>query len=163
MDGQDDDAGGLFQPGSPADHRVVEGPGSWLLARRDGTDREATVVLAQVRWLLHDAAEQVRLQAQAEGLSSAGHPLALGAELAAYEAANLMPGQPGDDYGPERVPTGTLDTLTAAETLTRALPIEAFPAGMSALVIRICDLIGEAAALLGADEAGPSGDSCDAG
>lgn len=163
MDGQDDDSGRLFPPVSPADDRALEGPGSWLRARRDGTDGEAAVVLAQVRWLLHDVAEQVRLQAQAEGLSSAGHPLALGAELAAYEAANLMPGQPGDDYGPERLPAGTLDTLTAAETLTRALPIEAFPAGMSALVIRICDLIGEATALLGGDGTRPSGGSRDAG
>lgn len=163
MDGQDDDPGGLFSPRSPADGRTFQESGPWLRPGRDGTDRDAAVVLAQVRWLLHDVAEQVRLQAQTEGLSSAGHPLALGAELAAYEAGNLMPGQPGDDYGPQRLPAGTLDTLTAAETLTRALPIEAFPAGMSALVIRICDLIGEATALLDADETRPSGDSRDAG
>jgi len=121
---------------------------SWS-AERDGADREATVVLAQVRWLLQDAAEQVRLQAQAEGLSSAGHPLALGAELAACEAANLSPTTLVDDYGPERLPAGALHTLSAAETLTRSLPIEVFPTGMSGLVIRICDLITEAATLLG--------------
>lgn len=105
-----------------------------------GSEREAAVVLAQVRWLLQDATEQVRLRTQAEGLSSGGH-LALGLEIAACEAANLMPDVIADDYGPERLPAGTFDTLTAAEALARSLSIDAFPAGMSALVIRICDLV----------------------
>ncbi|WP_435377125.1 hypothetical protein [Aquipuribacter sp. MA13-6] len=111
-------------------------------------------MLAQVRWLLQDAAEQVRLQAQAEGLSSAGHPLALGAELAACEAASLLPEPPVDDYGPEHLPAGALQTLSAAEALCRSLPIDAFPAGMSGLVVRICDLLAEATVFLGTEQAG---------
>lgn len=108
----------------------------------------ATVVLAQVRWLLQDAAEEVRVRAQAEGLLSSGHPFALGVELAACETANLIPGVTSTDwYGPERIPGEALECLLAAEALTCTLPIDAFPAGMSQLVIRICELIREATAL----------------
>ncbi|WP_380166425.1 hypothetical protein [Jannaschia sp. R86511] len=157
MDGDDVGLDGpLVLAGSLGD-RAVPGLEPSPLAPSDGVDPEATVVLAQLRWLLQDAAEQVRLQAQAEGLSSAGHPLALGAELAACEAANLMAQPPVDDYGPEYVPAGALDTLTAAEFLTRSLPIDAFPAGMSGLVVRICDLLTEATALRITDQAGRFG------
>ncbi len=148
---------GLDGPGvqvHSSSDRAVPGLGPWSLAQADGDDTEATVVLAQVRWLLQDAAEQVRLQAHAEGLSSAGHPLALGAEIAACEAANLLPVPSVCDYGPEHVPAGALDTLAAAECLTRSLPIDAFPAGMSGLVVRICDLLAEATALRVAESRG---------
>ncbi len=157
MDSYDAGLDGPFVQGDSSSDRAVPDLGPSPLAQADGADPEATVVLAQVRWLLHDAAEQVRLQAQAEGLSSAGHPLALGAELAACEAANLMAQPPLDDYGPEHVSAGVLDTLAAAECLTRSLPIDAFPIGMSGLVIRICDLLAEATPLRGAQQVGPVG------
>lgn len=157
MDGQDDGVDGLFVLARPVGDQAAAGLGPSLRVQPGRTNPEATVVLAQVRWLLQDAAEQVRLRAQAEGLSSAGHPLALGAELAACEAANLMSQPPVDDYGPERLPAEALDTLTAAEVLTRSLPIDAFPAGMPGLVIRICDLLVEATAILGAEGIGRVG------
>lgn len=155
MDGHDAGLDGPHVLGGLFSDRAVPGLGPSPLAQSDGKDSEATVVLAQVRWLLQDAAEQVRLQARAEGLSSAGHPLALGAELAACEAANLMAQPPVDDYGPEHAPAGAFDTLTAAEVLTRSLPIDAFPVGMSGLVVRVCDLLAEAAVLRGIEQAGP--------
>ncbi|MGJ7442951.1 hypothetical protein [Aquipuribacter sp. MA13-6] len=157
MDGHDAGLDGPVVLGGSFDEQAIPGLGPSPPAQPDGKDSEATVVLAQVRWLLQDTAEQVRLQAQAEGLSSAGHPLALGAELAACEAANLMAQPPVDDYGPEHVPAGALDTLAAAEVLARSLAIDAFPAGMSGLVIRICDLLAEATVLRGVDQAGPFG------
>lgn len=149
-------------PGRPAEGRAAAIPNGSLGIDVTGSEREAAVVLAQVRWLLQDATEQVRRRAQVEGLSSVGHPLALGLEIAACEAANLMPETTADDYGPERLPAGTVDTLTAAETLARSLPVDAFPAGMSGLVIRICDLVGEARTLTGVHDPDPSGDSRDA-
>lgn len=157
MDGHDAGLDGPLVLGGSFSERAVPGLGPSPLAQWEGTHPEATVVLAQVRWLLLDAADQVRLQAQAEGLSSAGHPLALGVELAACEAANLMAQPPLDDYGPEHVPAGALDTLATAEVLTRSLPIDAFPAGMSELVVRICDLVTEATVLRSTEQAGPVG------
>ena len=109
----------------------------------------ADLVLAQVWWLLRGATEQVRVQAQAEGLLSVGHPLALGMELAACRAANLMSRVPADWWGPEHVPPGVLDSLIAAERLTRSVPIDAYPAGASDLVLQLCDLIAQARSVTG--------------
>lgn len=119
-------------------------------ADRDGRyagEREASdTVLAQVWWLLTDASEQVRHQAHAEGLLSAGHPLALGMELAARRAANLLTVVPADWSGPEQMPPAVLDSVVAAERLTQSLPIDDFPPGMSDLVLQLCDLVTEATA-----------------
>lgn len=76
-------------------------------AGEEPPDTGADVVLAQVWWLLRDATEQVRVQAQAEGLLSVGHPLALGMELLACRAANLMTSVPADWWGPENVAPGS--------------------------------------------------------
>ena len=101
----------------------------------------ADLVLAQVWWLLRDATEQVRTRAQAEGLLSVGHPLALGMELLACRAANLMSRVPADWWGPEDVPPGVLDSLLASERLIRSVPIDEYPVGVSDVVVQLCDVI----------------------
>lgn len=124
--------------------------------RRDAAaSSEAGLVVARVTWLLEDAADQVRLRAQAEGVMSARHPLALGVEIAACHAANLLPAGFVDSEGPERLPADALDGLVAAEALTRSLPIDSLPAGTSHLVVQLCELVGEATAALGAQRPTP--------
>ena len=121
MDGYSHGAQGLLALRDPGHDAALPARGSSPAGVDEGPGPEAAVVLAQVRWLLQDAAERVRLCAQAEGLLSSGHPLALGAELAACEASNLMPAAPVDWYGPEQLPAEALDSLLAATALRHGL------------------------------------------
>lgn len=68
--------------------------------------------------------------------------LGLGAQLLAEEAMDLLPvgvelDQPLLGCGDARW------VLRAAEELTRSLPIESYPPGMSQVIAGLCDLVGE--------------------
>lgn len=111
---------------------------------RGTAEQEATHALAAVTRLLEHAAERARAQAQAEGPQSARHMLSWGTDLAACQAANLLPDDVDLEQAPSPVENDPLRLLHAAEELTRTVPIEAFPAGTSRLIVSICDLIREA-------------------
>ena len=114
---------------------------------------DAAQTLAAVVRLLSAAAEQAWAQADLEGPLSPRHLLGLGVHLPACQGLDLLPdlptGHPPRDEGtlqqkPDDVHGEPLQLLRAAEELARSVPIEAFPAGASDLVISICDLIRQA-------------------
>ncbi|HMM96544.1 hypothetical protein [Phycicoccus sp.] len=72
--------------------------------------------------------------------------LGLGLDLAACEAARLLPsGLDVDVPGADALATNVQELVRAAEGCLRLLPIEQFPPGTSQLVVDICDLIRESA------------------
>ena len=104
---------------------------------------EALDTLAAAARLLSRAADTAWAQADPQPLSVfAG--LALGAQLASSQVLHLIP-EDFDLDGPEPVETDFRSLLLAAEELTRAHPIETFPAGTSQLLVAIDGLIGETA------------------
>lgn len=94
-------------------------------------------------------AQVVRLLCRCTDLAFAGAvpgeelaALGLGAQLLADEAMHLLPTTADVD----ELVVGYDDpvqALRAAEAVTRRVPIEAFPAGASHLIVGICDLIRE--------------------
>ena len=114
---------------------------------------DAAQTLAAVVRLLSAAAEQAWAQADTDGPLSPRRMLGLGAHLAACQGLDLMPDPllahpPRDEVTlrqePDDVRGEPLQLLRAAEKLARSVPIEAFPAGTSDLVISICDLVRQA-------------------
>ena len=104
---------------------------------------EALDTLAAVARLLSRAADTAWAQADAQ-------PLSVFAGLALGRAAREQPGASPDPRGlrsrrPGPVETDFRSLLLAAEELTRAHPIETFPAGTSQLLVAIGGLIGETA------------------
>ena len=104
---------------------------------------EALDTLAAVARLLGHAADTAWARADAEPLSVfAG--FAHAADSATSRVLHLLP-EDFDLDGPEPVETDFRSLLLAAEELTRAHPIETFPAGTTQLLVAISDLIGETA------------------
>ena len=106
-------------------------------------DQEAWVTLAAVARLLRHAAVCAWAQAEAEGPRSQLHLLGLGIHTASCQAVAMLPtdvdleGQPPAQDDVEQL-------LRFAEELTRSIPVLDQTAGISALVVAICDLVREA-------------------
>jgi hypothetical protein len=113
-----------------------------------------TTVAADETWerlgaaaqLLHHAALEVWSRADDQGPDSPLHSLGLGAHLVESQLGALLPDDhevPDLDIDPAEL--GTLQLLTSAEELTRALPLHRPDLiGASRLVVDLCDLIREA-------------------
>ncbi|MEO8274055.1 MAG: hypothetical protein ABI620_08305 [Chloroflexota bacterium] len=109
----------------------------------DTIDREARESLAAVARLLHGAAVRAWAQAEAEGPRSRLHLLGLGIHTAPCQAVAMLA---ADDYLDGRLPAqnDVAQLLTSAEKLTRSIPVLGRTAGISPLVVAICDLVHEA-------------------
>ncbi len=107
----------------------------------EARDNAATDTLAAVARLLNRAADMASRQSRAYRHSTHS-ALAVGALLAARQALALLPEDAEVDE-PVPVESDPVRLLHAAEELTRAHPIEAFPPGTSQLIVAICDLIRE--------------------
>ncbi len=109
---------------------------------KQSTECEATEVLAAVVRVLQHACAQAWARADAAGPRSHLHLFALGVHSAVAEAMALLP--PGADIaGPAPLETDPVQLLRAAEGLTRTVEIHHMPAGFSALIITLCDLVRE--------------------
>ena len=109
----------------------------------DTIDREARVTLAAVARLLHHAAVCTWARAEAEGPRSHLHLLGLGIHTASCQAVALLPA--GDDLeGPPPAQDDIAQLLRSAEELARSIPDVDRMAGISPLVVAICDLVREA-------------------
>ena len=106
-----------------------------------GPDEAGT--LSAVARLLHHAAVRAWEQAKAQGPRSPLHLLGLGIHAASCQVVAMLPaGTDLDGSSPAREDLAHL--LRAAEELVRAIPVRDGPAGISMLVVAICDLVGEA-------------------
>ena len=109
----------------------------------DTIDQDAGGTLAAVALLLRHAAVRAWAQAEAEGPRSHLHLLGLGIHIASCQTVAMLPvdadleGQP-----PAQNDVGQL--LRSAEELTRSIRVQNQTAGISPLVVAICDLIREA-------------------
>lgn len=110
---------------------------------KDTIDRDAGETLGAVARLLHHAAIRAWAQADAQGPRSPQHLLGLGIHIAFCQAVAMLP---SDDYldGHCPVQDDVVQLLTSAEKLTRSIPVSDGTAGISALVVAICDLVREA-------------------
>jgi len=114
----------------------------------DDLENDPTRILTAVVWLLFRAADQEWTQATLDGPTSPRHLLGLQLHFAASQGLDLLP-----DYvdleaaqgesALEFPGTDPAELLRTAERLTRSVPIEAFPAGTSMLVVALCDLVRE--------------------
>jgi hypothetical protein len=109
----------------------------------DTIGRDAGETLAAVARLLQYAAVRTWAQAEAEGPRSDLHLLGLGIHLASCQAVAMLPVD-ADLEGQPPTQDDTAQLLRSAEELTRAIPILDQPAGISLLVVAICDLMREA-------------------
>jgi len=108
----------------------------------DTIDQDAGDTLAAVARLLRHAAVRAWAQAEVEGPRSPLHLLGLGIHIASCQAVAMLPadadleGQPPtqDDIG---------QLLRFAEELTRSIRVQNQTAGISPLVVAICDLVRE--------------------
>ena len=98
--------------------------------------------LAAVARLLHHAAVSAWEQAEAAGPRSPLHLLGLGIHTASCQVVSMLPdGTDLGGYPPTHDDVERL--LRAAAELARAIPIWEEPAGISMLVMAICDLVRE--------------------
>ena len=109
----------------------------------DTIDQEAWVTLAAVAQLLRHAAVCAWAQAEAEGPRSHLHLLGLGIHTASCQAVAMLPAD-ADLEGHPPAQDNVAQLLRAAEELTRSIPIVNQTAGISPLVVAICDLVREA-------------------
>ena len=109
----------------------------------DTIDRDAEDTLAAVARLLRHAAVRTWAQAEAEGPRSHLHLLGLGIHIASCQAVAMLPAD-ADLEGHPPVQDDVAQLLRAAEELTRAIPVLDQTAGISPLVVAICDLVREA-------------------
>lgn len=120
-----------------------------MTTTEDDLEQDPTRILTAVVWLLFRAAEQAWAQAESAGGIYVMQMLGLGAHLAACQGLELLPIDveldldPDDLLEPEASGTDPAELLRTAERLTRSVPIEAFPAGTSMLVVALCDLVRE--------------------
>jgi hypothetical protein len=111
----------------------------------DTNDQDARATLAAVAGLLHHAAVRTWALAEAEGPRSPLHLLGLGIHVAACQAMAMLPADANlDGHLPAQDDVAQL--LHAAEELTRGIPVLDRKAGISPLVVAICDLRREATA-----------------
>ena len=110
---------------------------------KDTIDRDAGETLGAVARLLHHGAIRAWAQADAEGPRSPLHLMGLGIHIAFCQAVAMLP---SDDYldGQTPVQDDVAALPTSAEKLTRSIPVSDQTAGISALVVAICDLAREA-------------------
>lgn len=106
---------------------------------------DATGTLARVVRLLFRAADQAHAEADAEGPLCQRPLFALGVDIAACQGSNLLPDDVDLEQGTEPIQTSPEQLLREAEQLLASVPIEAFPAGTSQLIVSVCDLIRETA------------------
>ena len=110
---------------------------------KDTIDQDAGESLAAVARLLHHAAVRAWAQAEAEGPRSHLHLLGLGIHIAACQAVAMLPVD-ADLEGQPPTQDDVVQLLRSAEELTRAIPVLDQPAGISSLVVALCDLMREA-------------------
>ena len=109
----------------------------------DTIDRDAGETLAAVARLLHHAAVRTWAQAEAEGPRSQLHLLGLGIHIASCQAVAMLPVD-ADLGGQPPSQDDIAQLLRSAEELTRSIPVLDRQAGISPLVVAICDLVREA-------------------
>jgi len=105
-------------------------------------DQEARVTLAAVARLLRHAAICAWAQAEAEGPRSHLHLLGLGIHTASCQAVAMLPVD-ADLEGQPPAQDDIAQLLRSAEELTRSIPVVDNTAGISPLVVAICDLVRE--------------------
>jgi len=108
----------------------------------DTIDREARVTLAAVARLLRHAAVSTWARAEAEGPHSHLHLLGLGIHSASCQAVAMLPAD-ADLEGQPPPQDDLAQLLRSAEELTRSIPVVDRMAGISPLVVAICDLVRE--------------------
>jgi hypothetical protein len=109
----------------------------------DTIDQDAGDTLAAVARLLRHAAARTWAQAEVEGPRSPLHLLGLGIHTASCQAMAMLPA----DANLEGQPPAQNDVsrlLRSAEELTRSIRVQNQTAGISPLVVAICDLVREA-------------------
>ena len=109
----------------------------------DTIDQDAGDTLAAVARLLRHAAVRAWEQAEAEGPRSDLHLLGLGIHTVSCQAMAMLPADADlEGHPPAQNDVGQL--LRSAEELIRAIPVLDQTAGISPLVVAICDLMREA-------------------
>ena len=109
----------------------------------DTIDQDAGETLAAVARLLRHAAVRAWPQAEAEGPRSHLHLLALGIHTASCQALAMLAAD-ADLEGQPPAQNDVGQLLLSAEELTRSIPVQNQTAGISPLVVAICDLVREA-------------------
>ena len=104
--------------------------------------QDTTATLVAVARLLTHAAGRAWAQAEAEGPRSPLHSLGLGIRIASCQALVLLPAD-ADLEGDPPTQDDVRQLLRAAEELTRSIPVVSETAGISHLVVAICDLVRE--------------------
>jgi len=108
----------------------------------DTIDQHARDALAAVARLLNHAAVRAWAQAEAQGPRSSLHLLGLGIHAASCQVVAMLPN--GTDLGGYPPTQDDVEQLLrAAQELARAIPVRDEPAGISMLVVAICDLVRE--------------------
>jgi hypothetical protein len=108
----------------------------------DTIDHDEAGTLSAVARLLHHAAVRAWAQAKAQGPRSPLHMLGLGIHAASCQVVAMLPaGANLEGHPPAQDDVAQL--LRAAEELARAIPVRDGPAGISMLVVAICDLVRE--------------------
>jgi hypothetical protein len=105
----------------------------------DTIDQNARDNLAAVARLLGHAAVRAWAQAEAEGPRSPLHLLGLGIHTASCQAVAMLPAD-ADLEGHPPANDDITHLLHSAEELTRSIPVTDQMAGISQLVVAICDL-----------------------
>jgi hypothetical protein len=108
----------------------------------DTIDQDGRDTLAAVARLLRHAAVRAWAQAEAEGPRSHLHLLGLGIHTASCQAVAMLPAD-ADLEGHPPAQENVAQLLRAAEELTRSIPVADETAGISPLVVAICDLVRE--------------------
>ena len=109
----------------------------------DTTDQSVGDTFAAVARLLRHAAVRAWAQAEAEGPRSHLHLLGLGIHTVSCQAVAMLPTD-ADLEGQPPAQDDVAQLLRSAEELTRSIPVLDQTAGISPLVVAICDLVREA-------------------
>ena len=109
----------------------------------DTIDQDATDALAAVARLLRHAAVRAWTQAEAEGPRSSLHLLGLGIHIASCQVMAMLPAD-ADLEGQPPTQNDVGQLLRSADELIRSISILDQTAGISPLVVAICDLVREA-------------------
>jgi len=109
----------------------------------DTIDQDTGDTLAVAARLLRHAAVRAWAQAEAEGPRSDLHLLGLGIHIASCQAMAMLPAD-ADLEGQPPAQNDVAQLLRSAEDLTRSIPVQNQTAGISPLVVAICDLMREA-------------------
>lgn len=113
------------------------------MTKNQTIDQEARITLAAVALLLRHAAVCAWAQAEAEGPRSHLHLLGLGIHTASCQVVAMLPAD-ADLEGQPPAQDDVAQLLRSAAELTRSIPVVDRMAGISPLVVAICDLLREA-------------------